>query len=118
MPHHGREVAFALKLKGEAAKSAQKLARKLYEAFIALDVGDALGQPYAALGLRGEFGELALAASAGVDLRLHHVERPGQLLRRRDGFGHGHRRISGRHGDPVLGEQFLGLVFVNVHGEC
>ncbi|MXO60588.1 ADP-forming succinate--CoA ligase subunit beta [Altererythrobacter salegens] len=37
MPHHGRSVAFALKLKGETAKDAQKLAKKLYEAFVALD---------------------------------------------------------------------------------
>jgi succinyl-CoA synthetase beta subunit len=37
MPHHGRSVAFALKLKGDLAKAAQKLAKQLYEAFIALD---------------------------------------------------------------------------------
>ncbi len=36
-PHHGRAVAFALKLKGPAVKAAQKLARQLYEAFVALD---------------------------------------------------------------------------------
>ena len=36
-PHHGRAVAFALKLSGDLAKSAQKLSRKLYEAFTALD---------------------------------------------------------------------------------
>jgi len=37
MPHHGRTVAFALKLTGEANKQAQKLAKQLYEAFTALD---------------------------------------------------------------------------------
>jgi succinyl-CoA synthetase beta subunit len=37
MPHHGRAVAFALKLKGDTAKAAQKLARQLYDAFVALD---------------------------------------------------------------------------------
>lgn len=37
MPHHGRSVAFALKLKGEANKQAQKLAKQLYEAFMVLD---------------------------------------------------------------------------------
>ena len=36
-PHHGRAVAFALKLKGTANKQAQKLARQLYDAFVALD---------------------------------------------------------------------------------
>ncbi len=37
MPHHGRAVAFALKLSGDLAKAAQKLSKKLYEAFTALD---------------------------------------------------------------------------------
>jgi succinyl-CoA synthetase beta subunit len=37
MPHHGRSVAFALKLSGDLAKAAQKLAKQLYEAFVALD---------------------------------------------------------------------------------
>src|SRR5690606_4865094 len=37
MPHHGRSVAFALKLKGGTAKEAQRLAQKLYDAFVALD---------------------------------------------------------------------------------
>jgi succinyl-CoA synthetase beta subunit len=37
MPHHGRAVAFALKLSGDLAKAAQKLASQLYTAFVALD---------------------------------------------------------------------------------
>ena len=37
MPHHGRAVAHALKLEGELAKAAQKLAANLYKAFMALD---------------------------------------------------------------------------------
>jgi succinyl-CoA synthetase beta subunit len=37
MPHHGRAVGFALKLKGNLAKAAQKLSRQLYDAFVALD---------------------------------------------------------------------------------
>ncbi|MFN3387810.1 MAG: ADP-forming succinate--CoA ligase subunit beta [Allosphingosinicella sp.] len=37
MPHHGRAVAAALKLKGDLAKQAQKLSRQLYDAFLALD---------------------------------------------------------------------------------
>jgi len=37
MPHHGRAVAFALKLTGGTAKAAQKLAKQLYDAFVALD---------------------------------------------------------------------------------
>ena len=38
MPHHGRAVAFALKLSGDLAKQAQKLAAQLYDAFIATDM--------------------------------------------------------------------------------
>ncbi len=37
MPHHGRSVAFALKLEGDLNKQAQKLAKQLYDAFMALD---------------------------------------------------------------------------------
>ena len=36
-PHHGRALAFALALEGELNKEAQKLARRLYDAFVALD---------------------------------------------------------------------------------
>lgn len=37
MPHHGRAVAFALRLSGDTNKQAQKLARQLYGAFMELD---------------------------------------------------------------------------------
>ena len=36
-PHHGRSVAFGLKLEGELNKQAQKLSKQLYDAFMALD---------------------------------------------------------------------------------
>ena len=36
-PHHGRAVAFALKLKGDLNKQCQLLVRQVYEAFMALD---------------------------------------------------------------------------------
>ena len=36
-PHHGRAVAFGLKLTGDLNKQAQKLAKQLYQAFVALD---------------------------------------------------------------------------------
>ena len=38
MPHHGRAVAFALKLKGDLNKQAAKTAEQLYNAFIATDM--------------------------------------------------------------------------------
>jgi succinyl-CoA synthetase beta subunit len=36
-PHHGRALAFALKLEDDFNKQAQKLGRQLYDAFVALD---------------------------------------------------------------------------------
>ncbi|WP_067732304.1 ADP-forming succinate--CoA ligase subunit beta [Novosphingobium naphthalenivorans] len=36
-PHHGRAVAFALKLSGDLNKQAQKLAKQIYDAFMAMD---------------------------------------------------------------------------------
>jgi succinyl-CoA synthetase beta subunit len=36
-PHHGRAIAFALKLKGDTNKQAQIVAKQLYDAFVALD---------------------------------------------------------------------------------
>ncbi|WP_353228315.1 ADP-forming succinate--CoA ligase subunit beta [Novosphingobium sp.] len=36
-PHHGRAVAFALKLKGDLNRQAQIVSKQLYEAFVALD---------------------------------------------------------------------------------
>jgi len=36
-PHHGRAVAFALKLSGDLNKQAQLVSKQLYEAFVALD---------------------------------------------------------------------------------
>ena len=36
-PHHGRAVAFALKLKGDLNKQCQVLTRQLYDAFMSLD---------------------------------------------------------------------------------
>ena len=82
------------------------------------DLVDRSGQPNAALGIGAEFLELALAAAAGVDLRLDDPERSGELP------GRGHRFLDGKGGvaggdrDALLGEQFLGLIFMDVHGRA
>ena len=94
----------------------QRVAEHL--AGVLLDVLDAVREPHAALGIGLKFLKLSLAATAGMDLRLDHIERPGQLLRRRDRFLDIHRRVSGGNGDAVLGEEFLGLIFMDVHWEC
>jgi hypothetical protein len=79
------------------------------------DFVDRMGEADAALGVGTELLELALAASAGVDLRLDHPQRPGELLRGRHGLFDAHRRIAGRHGHAELREQLFGLIFVDVH---
>jgi hypothetical protein len=76
----------------------------------------ALGQADAALGVGAEFLELALAAAAGVDLRLDHPQRPGELAGGRHRFLDAHRGMAGGDGHAELREQFLGLIFVDVHG--
>ncbi len=77
---------------------------------------DRMGKSDTALGRFAEFLEAPLAAAAGVDLRLDDPERPGKLLRSFDGFLDTHRRIASGNRDAVLREQFLGLIFVDVHG--
>ncbi len=80
------------------------------------DLFDRLRQANAALGVRAEFLELALAATASMDLALDDVERARQRLCSRFGFfylqdGHtfGDRRT-------IALQKSLGLIFVNVHG--
>lgn len=50
-----------------------------------------------------------------MDLGFHDIKRPGQLLGGIDRFVDGHRGIAGGHGHAEFREQFLGLVFVDVH---
>ena len=77
---------------------------------------DRMGEPDAALGAVAKFLELALAAAAGVDLRLHDPQRPGKLLRGLDRFLDAHRGIARGHRHAELREQLFGLIFVDVHG--
>ena len=80
-------------------------------------LGHRLRQPDAALGVGAELLEPALAAAAGMDLALDHIERAGQLLGR--GF-----RLVARERDALgdrqaeLLEQRLGLIFVDVHARA
>jgi len=83
---------------------------------VSFDFLKALGQADAALGIGAEFLERALAATTRVDLALHHIERSGKLLGRFDGFGNGHGGDALGNGNAELGEQFLALILVNVHG--
>ena len=76
---------------------------------------DGLGKAHAALGIGTEFLELALAATAGMNLALDHIERTRQRLRSRLGLldledGH----TFGNRSAEAL-EQSLGLIFVNIH---
>ena len=77
---------------------------------------DRTGKADAALRRLGKFLELALAAAAGVDLCLDDPERPGKPFRDLDRFLGTHCGIAGRNRHAELREQFLGLIFVDVHG--
>jgi hypothetical protein len=50
-----------------------------------------------------------------VDLRLDDPDRAAELLRGFDCFLHRERRNAARHGHPKIAQDFLGLVFVNLH---
>ncbi len=102
-------LAFIAGLRGD-----QRVAEHVFRRV--LDFVDRLGEADAALGIGVQFLELALAAAAGVDLGLHDIHRARQPLGGSDGFLDRQRGVTGGNRDPVLCEQFLGLVFVNVHG--
>jgi succinyl-CoA synthetase beta subunit len=64
MPHHGREVAAALKLEGDLAKQCGKIVAKLYDAFLGTDASQIEVNPLAVTD-KGEL--LVLDAKVGFD---------------------------------------------------
>ena len=58
----------------------------------------------------------ALAAAAGVDLGLEHDRLAAHLVERADRLGRGRRDDAARDRRPGGGEQFFGLIFVDLHG--
>ena len=79
---------------------------------------DREGQADAALGISGQFLELALAAAAGVDLGFNDIQGAGQLPRSRLGLvGRGDGDAFGDRCAKALQDLF-GLIFVDVHGEA
>jgi len=64
MPHHGREVATALELKGDLAKQCGKLLAKLYDAFTGTDASQIEINP---LAITGKDELLVLDAKVGFD---------------------------------------------------
>ena len=79
---------------------------------------DRMGEADAALGDRAKLLELALAAAAGVDLRLDDPQRSGKLARGLDRFVDAHRGIARGNRHAVFREQLFGLIFVDVHGRA
>ena len=64
MPHHGRAVAYALGLDGDLAKQAQKVAKLLFDAFIATDASQIEINP---LAVTDDGKLLVLDAKVGFD---------------------------------------------------
>ena len=68
---------------------------------------------------RNRFGDLdaaALAATAGVNLRLDDPDLAAQRFSRLDGIVNRETRDTARRGDPLFTQDFLALIFMNVHG--
>ena len=70
-----------------------------------------------ALGIRTQFLELALAASARMNLRFNDIERTRKLLGGGDGFFDRHGGNALGHRDTEFRQQFLGLIFMDIHGK-
>ncbi len=67
------------------------------------------------LGVMGNIDSAAFAASAGVNLRLHH-HAAGDGFRGRLGFGGGTGHLAARHRYIEVGQDSFGLVLMNFHG--
>ena len=74
--------------------------------------GDALGL----VGVLRELDAAALAAAAGVDLRLDDDDAAAEPARDLAGLGGGERDFAARHGHAVAREDGLGLILVDFHG--
>ena len=61
------------------------------------------------------FHAAAFAAAARMDLRLDHPDRPAEFLSSFHCFLHGKCGDSARRGNAELAQDFLALVFVNLH---
>src|SRR6185437_7321703 len=66
----------------------------------------------------GDLDAAALAAAAGMDLRLDDPDRAAEPLRGLRGFTDAESGIAARHGNAEAGKDFLALVFVDLHREA
>ena len=98
---------------GPVCSGHQRVAKHLDR--VGADVDKGFGKANAALGAGGKFLEFALAAPAGMDLRLHDIDRAGKLARRLGGFLYrgGGKALRNRYAEGP--QHFLGLVLMDVH---
>ena len=82
-----------------------------------VDLGDRLGDANAALVAGGGLLELALAATAGMDLALHHPNRTRNVLAATSELDAAEPARPPRS-HPELMQQCLGLVFVDIHADA
>src|SRR5260364_44747 len=66
----------------------------------------------------GDFDAAAFAASARVNLGLDDPDAPPQFARDLDGLLDRYRRFAARHGDSIRAQDFLALIFMNLHSYC
>jgi hypothetical protein len=80
-----------------------------------LHAQDLLGQTTHVVQALGDLHAAALAAATRVDLRLHDPHRAAQLLCGFHRLLHRERRVAARHRHVELAQDFLALVFVDLH---
>ncbi len=84
MPHHGRAVAFALKLTGDLAKQAQTVAGQLYDAFLATDMAMLEVNPLVVTKADASGGAQLLVLDAKVSFDSNALFRHKDILALRD----------------------------------
>jgi hypothetical protein len=80
-----------------------------------LHAQDLLGQLLHVVDGLGHLHAAALAAATSVDLGLHHPHGAAQLLGCFNSLLHGERRNAAGNGHTKLAQDFLALVFMNLH---
>ena len=115
--HQRREIKFALD--GRAVFDIEALDQAARRAGLMGDQGhaqDALGFLLHVLDGFDHLDAAALAAAAGMDLRLHHPDRAAQFLCRRDRFLHREGGLAFGDGHAESAQHLFCLIFVDIHG--
>ena len=113
---HGRHVIFFLDVRAFFnQEAAHFLAFRAGLVRDELHAQDFAGQLFNLFDAAGEFDAAALAATAGMNLRLDHPHRAAEFLGGFNRLLNGEGRNAARHRHAKIAQDFLALVFVNFH---